>query len=370
MKVVKPASLTGRSVRRAGSARRWLGFWLGGLCALVAAELALQPLTTALDNVWAPITLDQLDSEVREVRRFTETIATSHFSRSKSRLTGNPPMSGAPTGVILGDSYVEAVEVSDSETMGSVLERSLRAAGFNINIRQYGQFGADIPRHVLIAPEVIKAWNPAWVVVVVTASDIAPNIFSPGAREQLIQLDNGHWVAKSSVGEPRVGRVRRIGEKVLQSSVLLYHMAKRAQEAGLPLIRAKNKARGAASLQSGGLPLPQRAELALSALRDVYGDRLRVLFGADVGLDGRQGPSPAENAVMAGCATLALRCASTRLLMTADRLESVRLSRGFMNSVPGSGHLNAVGHELAARTMLQQLVAPSIGFSPKQAAGP
>jgi hypothetical protein len=75
-----------------------------------------------------------------------------------------------------------------------------------------------------------------------------------------------------------------------------------------------------------------------------------------VGIDGLAPESPAENAVLAACASLVLRCASTRAPMIQDRLDSVRLSRGFTNSVPGEGHLNTVGHTLAAETILRNLV--------------
>jgi hypothetical protein len=146
----------------------------------------------------------------------------------------------------------------------------------------------------------------------------------------------------------------------LAQSVLLYHLSKRAQEAGLPLTGAANAGRdgGPSSMQPGGLPLPQRVLVSLTALRDAYGDRLRVLFVSNVGLDGRRERSPAEAAILEACASLSVRCANTRALMTHDRLDSLRVSRGFINSQPGDGHINAVGHALAAETILRNLLTP------------
>jgi hypothetical protein len=323
----------------------------------VTTELGLLPLTTPLNNVWDPIGADKLDAEVREVRRFTETIAASHFSLSRARLTGNPPIVSAPNGVILGDSHVEAVEVSDGETMGAILERSLRGAGLNFNVRQYGWFGADIPKYVQVAPEVIHVWDPTWVVVVITADDLGPGLLTGSIR--LVQHTDGHWGAAADSAGARTGRIRRIAEAALNESVLLYHLAKRAQNAGVPLIRARNQfSAGVASLRPGGLPLPQRALVGLASLRDAYGDRLRILFAADVGVDGSGPKSQSEEAVLAACAALQIRCADTSDRMAQDRRDSVRLSRGFMNSAPGDGHLNAVGHGLAAETILRDLLAP------------
>ena len=353
--VWSPSAAQPRS-ERILSLRRWLLCGSGAVCAFIAAELALTPFTTALDNVWAPITADRLDGEVREIRRFTETIAASHFSLSRSRLTGNPPIADGPSLVILGDSYVEALEVSDGETMGAILERSLRGAGIEANVRQYGWFGADVPRHVYVAPEVIQTWDPQWVVVLLSASDLGPRMLI--GREKLVLQTDGHWSATNDPAPIRSSRAHRIGEKVLSKSVLLYHLTKRAQSAGLPIIRPSNgRGAGLPSTRPGDLPLPERAVISLIALKDVYGDRLRVLFVADVGVDGLKPPSPAEEVTMAACAKLAVPCANTRARMTRDRQDSVRLSRGFMNSTPGHGHLNAVGHAIAAQTILEDLIA-------------
>ncbi|HWN17753.1 MAG TPA: hypothetical protein VNO19_02445 [Gemmatimonadales bacterium] len=335
--------------------RSWLLCGIGAVCAIAVVELGLVPLTTPLNNVWSPILADRLDGEVREVRRFTETIAASHFSLSRARLTGNPPLSGAATGVILGDSHVEAVEVPDRETMGAIVERSLRSADTRINVRQYGWYGSDVPKYVQVAPEITQVWDPVWVVVVITASDLGPDILTAGVR--LVRGTDGHWGVTAESAPARIGRARKIAEQVLSSSGLIYHLAKRGQTAGLPIIRAKNEfGAGKASLRPGGIPLPERTLIALDALREAYGERLRILFATDVGIDGLAPESPAENAVLAACASLGLRCASTRAPMIQDRLDSARLSRGFTNSVPGEGHLNTVGHTLAAETILRNLV--------------
>jgi hypothetical protein len=335
---------------------RWLQFGMGVASALLLVELGLHPLTTALNNVWLPIGVDKLDGSTREVRRFTEAFAASHFSLSRARLTGNPPIPGASTGVILGDSHVEAVEVSDGQTMGALLERSLRLSGRMVNVRQYGWFGEDVPKYVQVGPEVMEVWDPAWVVVVITASDLGPSLMY--GRVHLVQDPDGRWGAAASPAGAPPGRARQLGEKALSKSVLLYHLAKRAQTVGVPLLRVKHGRAIKASLRPGRLPLSQRALIGLTALRDTYGDRLRILFAADVGVDGLSPKSPAEEAVFSACASLGLQCADTRDRMIQDRQDSVRLSRGFLNSAPGVGHLNEVGHALAAGTILRDLVAP------------
>jgi hypothetical protein len=331
---------------------RWLPFGVGIVAAVMVAELALRLITTPLDNVWAPIGPDTLG--VREVRRFTEAIAVSHFSQSRARLTGHPHLIDAPTGVIVGDSHVEAVEVSDDHTMGAVLEESLRRSGQRINVRQYGWTGEDVPKYVQVGPDIMHVWDPVWVVVVLTASDLGPGMLH--GRVRLVQQSDGHWAAIGHSSGGPSGRLRRTAEHALSRSVLLYHLAKRAQAAGLPLEHAARQP-GRPSTRPSRVPLPERALIGLTALRETYGSRLRVLFAADVGLDGISARSPAEDAVLAACDSLAIRCANTRARMTHDRQDAIRLSRGFMNSPPGEGHLNDVGHALAAETILEDLIS-------------
>jgi hypothetical protein len=190
---------------------------------------------------------------------------------------------------------------------------------------------------------------------VITANDLGPNLLTGG--ERLVRQPDGGWGALSSTPST-AGVFRRVSEPALHRSRLLYHLAKRAQEAGVPVIRARNGWRdGVASIRPGGLPLAERARVAVAALRDAYGSRLRILFAADVGVNGLKEKSPAEEAILAACAETGVRCADTRERMIKDRLGSLRLSRGFMNSVPGAGHLNPTGHAIAAATILQDLVA-------------
>src|SRR5688572_17577841 len=120
---------------------------LGALAAILALQLALMPISTGVHRDWEAIARDSLAGPVVVQRWYFEGIATSHFSASGARLTGNPPLAGASVGVVLGDSYVEARQLPDRATIGSHVEQLARGAGQPLNIRQYGFSGASAAKH-------------------------------------------------------------------------------------------------------------------------------------------------------------------------------------------------------------------------------
>src|SRR5580658_1990994 len=112
---------------------------LGVLAAALLFELGLRPFVAG----W-----NQPEGPVRTVRSYYEGISVAHFEPDGwgtygNRLTGNPPLAGAPEGLILGDSHVVAQAVRDQETMGAVVERLSREGGHPLNVRQYGWTSAN-----------------------------------------------------------------------------------------------------------------------------------------------------------------------------------------------------------------------------------
>lgn len=336
-----------------GSSSRSLWALAGAVGALLCAEAGLRPLATPPIAEWAPLSWPP-GPATREVRAFGEGIAVSHFTVTRERSTGAEPDAGPTRLVILGDSYVEAVQVRDDATMGAVVEQELRRSGAGGNVVQYGWSGVDVPQYVAVAPQILTLHKPEAVVIVLTANDLGADLLTAGAR--LVRRPDGEWGAVVDPAAHGKGRVRAMADLFARRSSLLYLLLKRAQEVGVTFGQGGSTPAGGASMQAGGLPLPERALVALAALKEAYGEKLRILFVANVGIDGLRPATPAEEVVRAACDSLAIRCADTRAAMEADRRDSLRLSRGFLNTEPGEGHINAVGHRLAAQTILTQLL--------------
>src|SRR5437879_7569460 len=145
------AESSARGLRARPAAPVMTSLTVGTLCAVVFLELLSRQFTSNLGSLERPSPAASFKpdpaavEETYKVRWCSEGCATSHFSRDGARVTQNPILTAAPTAVILGDSHVEAFQVSDALIAGSVVERLARAEGNRINVRHYGWSAASIP---------------------------------------------------------------------------------------------------------------------------------------------------------------------------------------------------------------------------------
>jgi hypothetical protein len=280
-----------------------------------------------------------------EVRQYHEGIARSHFSPVHARLTGSSPSAAAKIGVLLGDSYVEAAQVSDSETTGAVVERLAAASGMPLHVRQYGWSGASLSQHVRVAPQVLARWNPEWVAVMVNSGDLTPEGAAAGAFPYPPTADS---VAPQSPVGVR-GRVVEAGRWLLERSPLANELVLSALElrpAGPVAAPGADEAepRAPAAVAPG-------AVAKLRELREAYGNRLVLLYVGQIPARPSVMVDSIERAFLAACVVSGVRCVGTADAMREERDRHARLSRGFTNSTLGGGHPNAIGHRILGEAL-------------------
>jgi hypothetical protein len=288
-----------------------------------------------------------------EQRSYREGIARSHFSSDGLRLTGNAQIARAPCVLILGDSHVEAFQVRDEETMGSLLERRLRAEGKQWNVLQYAWSGADGPDYVYAAPVVLDRYHPSRIFLVMNAGDFGSTV-TDYAR---LAERNGEVVAEPVTPGSVRGRPPSFGGKrsrKLKESGLLYAAAVRFSLDILPLLTERK-----ANAQEGDLvstpASPKNVELIVRGLKAAYGDRLSILYTPEQPFSAQEPPELQEADLLADCKAEGMVCESLRGEMIKALLERHELARGFLNSAPGWGHLSVPGHEMAADEMHEWL---------------
>jgi hypothetical protein len=326
------------------------------------------------DAVLPDIPRDSVSEATITVRQIEEGVATTHFSAGGARLTGNAWLAGAPTVVIIGDSYVVAREVPDEMTMGAWLERRARAGGVPLDVRQYGWRGASPARYVASATDLLSRWSPAAVVVPLSDDDLDQHaVGGSGTTPYLdVAADGGATVvgAPSSLDQPRPSRFvfARLIERRWSA---IWARAPRALHRWLaptPAIAATtttSSPRGSAGV-AGATDDSVIPSAVVRALKQSFGARLVIAYVADVRVTGGDTADAAETRLLGACRAEGVTCASLRSAMLRARKNGV-VVRGFSTTTLGVGHLNADGHRLVA-DVVWPLVRPLVRASPTLAA--
>lgn len=346
---------------------------LGIASALLLAECALIPWSTLLTpfNV-RPVSEDSLAAPVLTIRSYEEGIATSHFTPSSARLTGQPTIPGAPYVLIVGDSFVAAEQVSDRQTMGAQLQQIAATQGEPINVRQYGWIAAAPSKYILEAPELRAKWNPTLTVVILNADDFVPQALVDGWATMHI-ADNDK-VAISRVDPRAQSKIRPLIADTASRSALLTALLETYSEGIGPSLRNFVHSLHPPSVQAAAKaphadsdPTPSMQQIvhaSLEGMRRAYGDSLLLLYVSEPRFENI--PDPMEDTLLANCGQMGLDCHSMRGELTAARDSCRFLGLGFPNSQPGYGHLNAQGHRLVALEIAKHLPAANLPPAPEQ----
>jgi hypothetical protein len=328
----------------------------GVVAAFVAVEIGLRAFASPQGPPTPNIAKDSLVEDTLVRRQLREGVSVARFSLAGARLTGNTPIPGAPTVVLLGDSYVVAAAVGDANTMGSYVERTARASGVSLNVRQYGWSGASPSQYLLVADAVLRRWNPTDVVIAVSDNDFDSHALYEGTPRLRVN-GAGDLVMLPEPPAPAGGSPRR--------SVLAALLAERTWVLNWRHAQAAAAAGGGAgspvtASDESEPALPNSAQLAMMpsaimhALSEKFGARLAIVYLAEVGVEVGDTASTIERRLFDACQAERARCVSTRASMLAAR-RAGSIVHGFFNTTPGNGHLNPAGHALVGREIWKLL---------------
>jgi hypothetical protein len=329
---------------------------------LLFAEFALRPWNTLLYWVNArPVAEDSLTAPTVTVHTYDEGIATAHFTPSCARLTGNAPSAGAPYILIVGDSFVAAVQVPDRDTMGAQVESLSEREGHRVNIRQYGWIAASPAKYIVEAQQLRAMWQPAMTVVILNLDDFVPEA-----------LDD-HWTRMQFTGNGPASIVRVspnssnkthvLARQIALRSALLHNLLETFSATSWPRLTKifaylrNTPATESSAMKNTAISEPDIIRESVSELHRAYGDNLLLIYASEPGLS-ESGLSesglqdlldPVETTLLANCKEQGVDCLSTRTDFIQARNSGLFLAAGFENSAPGTGHYNADGHRLIAQ---------------------
>jgi hypothetical protein len=343
--ILAPAALRSRKKRpktnSKGRLRARAGMLGGAAAALLCWEILLRFISTPMGGDARPWG--------REVRQYGEGIATSNFYDDGSRVTGNGVLPSAPTGLLFGDSFVEAYQVSDRDTMGSVLERRFRLQGYPVNVRQYGKSGVAGPHYAAAAPGLVARWRPKWVVVFLNRGDLGleavRHLMNSNARFD-IRPDGSYALI---VDADRQGTAGGIGSWVTHHSTLLHLIHQRFAFIA-PSIPTFQSGAGSSAPKSDDLITIRRLVplVTVRALKASFGPGLLLVYDGDAP-GGESIPDPERQpAFMAACENERVYCLAVDRDISARAREQNIFARGFSNTSPNEGHYNEHGHSIIA----------------------
>ena len=325
--------------------KQWILTGLGVLAGVFAVELCLYPFVASWYWPKGPI---------RTVRAYMEGIAESHFTADGfgtygNRLTGNPPIAGAPTVMIVGDSHVVQDSVPDRDTVGSVVERESRAAGAPVNVKQYGWYEAGAPTYIGEGPALLKHVQPAKVVIVMNYTDFNSPVLN--GRDWHMKLNKDGSAEIIDVRPPKT----RDDEKFkMRDLAAISRLLVAGRRRGVRMLQAAS-ANPNPSGKRANPYVPATAPASVRGLKSVFGDKLLIVFTPYCGGRCSEEPEPSETALLQACREQSVHCVSIRPEMLRELRGNHRIARGFHNTAPGVGHLNKVGLEIAGSVIWREI---------------
>ncbi len=279
---------------------------------------------------------------------FAESHWTDHGIRRSSPLRADDPVL-----LVLGDSFTEALQVSDDEVYTSLLERRLRDGGRKVQVANAGRSTQSSADYVAHGPFYLRVFSPAWTVVQLRLDDFATDAWD--ATRTHFEPAQG-MLKVVDVVPPRFAGARGVLWDARQTSMLLGYGVSRMGEYRSVADKEPPLFRAGARRASG----PQRAEASypvedeLDMLHRAYGGRVTLLLVPEYDPEQPLAQASLESRILAHCRARAMSCLTPRALY--PRLTGTgRAPFGFPNSRFNAGHMNATGHGFCAEALTSEL---------------
>jgi hypothetical protein len=250
--------------------------------------------------------------------------------------------------LVVGDSFTEAVQVSDKETFSQVAQTVLCDSGPSVCLINAGSSGADMARYVWQAKYWMRNYRPAEVVIEVNDRNLS-----------MLTSKAGPFVINDSEG--RLGIAAEPPKKDIENVAKRTPVLK--QVVGTSIFglayRRYEQSRQKEPDQDIQVSVPYTREPGLTRYLDWVLDEYKklyihpvILYFPNVDIYGSPPPiSELEVELEAACKRNDIALINLRSAFQADYKASGIPAYGFMNTVPGVGHPNAHGHLIAGREL-------------------
>jgi lysophospholipase L1-like esterase len=264
-----------------------------------------------------------------------------------------PPDPSLSSVLVLGDSFTEAYMVDDADSFPVRLERDLTARTIPLSVINAGRSAASPADYTADADRNRRYFNPRWVVIQLNEDDLTGDAWSP---------DKAHFVVQGDrlVAEPGAPRTQSaLGRSVWrmrQSSALLHYGIIRVQEFAdatrhaPPLFFATEHVTASATRAFDDAAIAAELEAMVTA----YGGHVTFMLLPTFDPLHAGVVDSVEMAFASACRQNTWSCVNLRAGYTWFAVRHLS-PFGFANSSFNVGHMNVLGHRLAARLLAKEL---------------
>lgn len=359
--ITPPARTAARPRRRGARAQllrvgRLLAIWLGG------GLLALLVVAGAYTVLVAHNRAD-FNATIYENYRIVNLPGTTELFRHE----GNGRTSYGDNGLVvnkavnfdvprllfIGDSYVEAKQVSDPDKFTELLESEWNAAHADqpIQTLNMGLAGDDLRSYISFGPNMDKVFAPNLVFVMLKQQDLLTLIADPAPLAQ--------WQADPSFRLAKPEKLSPIQRIISDTPFRQFFLRMLQQTQGFSKTEDSDRKTAQVELNVSGddMLVGYEAEAAaqLAALQQIWGDRLVIIYNANVpGIGEEAAPAFTEDTFAREAAKLGIPVVNIYEPMVAA-FRAHQPPRGFQNSTLGVGHFNRTGHRIITDSLLAYL---------------
>ncbi len=259
-----------------------------------------------------------------------------------------------PRLLFVGDSYVEAKQVSDSDKFTEQVESDWNAEHPDqpIQTLNMGLAGDDLRSYISFGPNMDAAFAPNIVFVMLKQQDLLPLIADPAPLQQ--------WQADPTFRLAKPEKLNPIQQVISNTPFRQFFLRMVQQTQGFaPATEDSDRKTAQAELNVSGddMLVGYEAEVAaqLGALQSIWGDRLVIIYNANVpGIGEEAAPTFTEDTFVREATQLGIPVVNIYEPMVAA-FDNYQPPRGFQNSTLGVGHFNRTGHRIIADSLLTYL---------------
>ncbi len=248
--------------------------------------------------------------------------------------------------LMLGDSFTEALQVSDDKTFGHLLQVSLtRKTGRDIKVVNAGRNGASPAYYIHLADFYNSSMKPDHVIVQINDEDFTKEIMDNNTREFYVKKDGDCYLTETGFKDYYIWQMFP-PLKVIKPFVAFSTFKIALDKIPMMLDRHMRKTASAGQDGPAAVPCDDIIDWTVKTLKSDY-PNISILY-----LTLNKSESNVESLLKMAVNKYKVDFVNMRLDFSDYYMLNIQPVNGFDNTMPGEGHINEIGHAIVGERMV------------------